>query len=321
MSSRVSVVDFRQKDSTLQKEVDALRERVKMLEAVIDHFPGGIVLTDENLEVVLCNQQQKQLLQYPASLFEGGNPTLRELFHFNAARGEYGPGDVNEIVGQKMDLVRKREAHVFERVRPNGQVIEIRGTPLPAGGFVSSYIDVTENRQKQQGIAALALTDGLTGLSNRLHFDDRLTHAFAFAKRGEHFALHFIDLDNFKPINDDCGHDAGDVVLKEVGKRLKAAVRETDTVARIGGDEFVVIQAKVFDLKDAVHLAERMVDSMHLPINCAGRILRVGASLGLSLSQYAPVDPHQVLKQADQAMYTAKKRGKGVISVFEADKG
>jgi PAS domain-containing protein len=146
MSSNVQVVDFGNNAKDLVRENEALQERVNMLEAVIDNFPGGILLTDKNLEVVLCNQQQRQLLQYPASLFEDGNPTLRELFHFNAARGEYGPGDVNEIVGQKMDLVRQRVAHVFERVRPNGRVIEIRGTPLAAGGFVSSYTDVTENR-------------------------------------------------------------------------------------------------------------------------------------------------------------------------------
>jgi diguanylate cyclase (GGDEF)-like protein len=317
MSSNVQIVDFGNNTKDLMQENEALQERVNMLEAVIDYFPGGILLTDKNLEVVLCNQQQRQLLQYPASLFEDGNPTLRELFHFNAARGEYGPGDVNEIVGQKMDLVRQRVAHVFERVRPNGRVIEIRGTPLAAGGFVSSYTDVTENRHKQASIAAMAFTDSLTGLSNRMHFDDRLVHAFAFAKRGEHFAVHFIDLDDFKPINDTNGHDAGDVVLKEIAKRLKTVVRETDTIARIGGDEFAVIQAKVMELDDAQHLAGRIIEAVHLPINCAGKVLKVGASLGVSLSQYAPVEPQQVLKQADAAMYDSKRRGKGVVSVFE----
>jgi diguanylate cyclase (GGDEF)-like protein len=317
MTSNVQIVDFGKSDNDLQQENDVLRERVKMLEAVIDNFPGGILLTDKDLEVVLCNQQQRQLLQYPSSLFESGNPTLRELFHFNAARGEYGPGDVNEIVSQKMDLVRQRVAHIFERVRPNGRVIEIRGTPLAAGGFVSSYTDVTENRHKQASIAAMAFTDSLTGLSNRMHFDDRLVHAFAFAKRGEHFAVHFIDLDDFKPINDAHGHDAGDVVLKEIVKRLKTVVRETDTIARIGGDEFVIIQTKVMELKDAQHLADRILDSIHLPINCAGKVLNVGASIGVSLSNMAPVEPNQVLKQADSAMYDSKKRGKGIVSVFE----
>lgn len=317
MPSNVKVVNFGNNDKDLYHEVQALRERVNMLEAVIDNFPGGILLTDKNFQVVLCNHQQKQLLQYPASLFEDGNPSLRELFHFNAARGEYGPGDINEIVGQKMDLVRQRVAHVFERVRPNGRVIEIRGTPLADGGFVTSYTDVTENRQKQASIAEMAFTDSLTGLSNRMHFDDRLVHAFAFARRGEHFAVHFIDLDDFKPINDVHGHDAGDVVLKEIAKRLKIVVRETDTVARLGGDEFVIIQAKVGELKDAEHLANRIVESVHLPINCAGKVLKVKASLGVSLSQFAPVEPHQVLKQADSAMYAAKRQGKGVVSVFE----
>ncbi len=318
MGAKVSVVNFVQKDDAARRDVEALRERVNLLEAVIDNFPGGILLIDKDLKVVLCNHQQKQLLQYPASLFEDGNPSLRELFHFNAARGEYGPGDINEIVSQKMDLVRKRVPHVFERVRPNGRVIEIRGTPIADGGFVTSYTDVTENRLQQASMAEQALTDPLTGLSNRLHFDDRLTHAFAFAKRGEHFALHFIDLDDFKPINDKFGHEAGDVVLKEIAKRLKNVIRETDTVARMGGDEFVILQSKVHNAEEAQNLAQRLAASIHLPVNFGGETLKVAVSIGVSLSQFAPLEPRQILNQADAAMYESKRRGKGTITVFEA---
>ena len=125
---------------------------MKLLEAVIDNFPGGIILTDRDLKVVICNQQQRELLEYPATLFKDGNPSLRELFHFNAVRGEYGPGDAEELVAHKMDLVRKREAHVFERTRPNGRIVEVRGVPLDEGGFVTSYVDVTEHRKNQDVI-------------------------------------------------------------------------------------------------------------------------------------------------------------------------
>jgi diguanylate cyclase (GGDEF)-like protein len=317
MNTNVSVVEFGRKSKHVEQELSDLRERVKMLEAVIENFPGGIVLTDKDLRVVLCNHQQKQLLQYPASLFEDGNPSLRELFHFNAARGEYGPGEVADLVHQKMELVRKREPHIFERVRPNGRVIEIRGVPLAGGGFVTSYTDVTENRMQQAIIAEQAFTDALTGLSNRLHFDDRLAHAFAFAKRGEDFAVHLVDLDDFKPINDKHGHEAGDIVIKEIATRFKNLVRETDTVARLGGDEFVIIQSKVDTVDAANHLAVRLAAAVRLPVNFGGQILTVGASIGVSLSKFAPLEPRQVLKQADIAMYESKKLGKGKISVFQ----
>jgi diguanylate cyclase (GGDEF)-like protein len=317
MDSNVSVVEFGRQDKHGRQELEQLRERVKMLEAVIENFPGGIVLTDKNLQVVLCNHQQKQLLQYPASLFEDGNPSLRELFHFNAARGEYGPGEVNDLVHQKMELVRKREPHIFERVRPNGRVIEIRGVPLPGGGFVTSYTDVTENRLQQAVIAEQALTDSLTGLSNRLHFEDRLAHAFAFAKRGEDFAVHLIDLDDFKPINDKHGHEAGDIVIREIATRFKNLVRETDTIARMGGDEFVVIQSKVDTVEAANHLAARLAAAVRLPVNFGGKTFTVAASIGFSLSKFAPLEPRQILKQADIAMYDSKRLGKGKISVFK----
>ena len=171
-------------------------------------------------------------------LFDGQNPSLRVLFHFNAARGEYGPGEVAEIVASKMELVRRREAHAYERRRPNGQIIEIRGVPLASGGFVTSYNDVSENRKHQALIADLALTDPLTGLANRRLLREHFQQAIARAKRGEGFAVHYIDLDRFKPINDTYGHDAGDAVLSEVANRLRSTIRDTDTVARIGGDEF-----------------------------------------------------------------------------------
>lgn len=87
---------------------------------------------------MVCNRQQRELLDYPDTLLKDGNPTLRELFHFNAARGEYGPGDIQELVAAKMELVRKREPHVFERTRPNDRIAEIRGVPLSDGGFVTA---------------------------------------------------------------------------------------------------------------------------------------------------------------------------------------
>ena len=110
--------------------VDTLRERIRLLEAVIENFPGGLSLFDNNLEMVLCNEQQKAMLEYPAELFANGNPTLEDLFRFNAARGEYGPGNPDDHVARRIALVKKRHAHVYERTRPNGMIVEIRGAPL-----------------------------------------------------------------------------------------------------------------------------------------------------------------------------------------------
>lgn len=305
-------------DTALEEEIVRLEERVRLLEAVIDHFPGGILLTDRNLAVVLCNRQQRELLDYPDTLFEDGNPTLRELFHFNAARGEYGPGEIKDIVAAKMELVRKREPHVFERTRPNGRVVEIRGVPLPGGGFVTSYVDVTENRRAQATIAELALTDSLTGLANRNLLKERVSQAIARAPRGNGFALHYIDLDSFKPINDRHGHEAGDQVLAAIGRRLTQSVRQTDTVARIGGDEFVVLQSDVADAGDAAELAWRLSEAIGepIPLDCGNQ--NVGASIGIVLWDTSAADMDELLRRADAALYDCKRAGKNQFRMWSA---
>lgn len=304
---------------TLHRENTALRNKIKLLEAVIDNFPGGIVLTDKDLNILICNRQQRSLLQYPEYLFSEGNLTLEDLFRFNAQRGEYGPGEVEDIVAAKMALAAKAEAHAFERTRPNGQVVEIRGTPLPGGGFVTSYIDVTENRVRQAGVAELALKDSLTGLANRALFLDRLKQSLALARRGDHFALHYIDLDNFKPINDKHGHDAGDHVLREIGQRFKIVARETDMVARLGGDEFVVIQTKANSVEAAERLAHRLLAAAQKPVSFNSQELTVGASIGISMSMNAVLESDLLVKFADLALYESKRRGKNRFRVFGAE--
>ncbi len=316
MSVRLKVVE--PGDPTLpQDKVAVLEERIKLLEAVIDNFPGGIILTDKDLNVVVCNRQQRALLEYPDSLFDGQNPSLRELFHFNAARGEYGPGEVTEIVASKMELVRRREAHAYERRRPNGQIIEIRGVPLASGGFVTSYNDVSENRKHQALIADLALTDPLTGLANRRLLREHFQQAIARAKRGEGFAVHYIDLDRFKPINDTYGHDAGDAVLSEVANRLRSTIRDTDTVARIGGDEFVILQSKAKTQRSARDMADRIRTIIAKPILFKDKPLLVGASIGIALSGRTLNDMDELLRRADAALYHSKQSGRNRVSFYQ----
>jgi diguanylate cyclase (GGDEF)-like protein len=290
-------------------ELARLRDRVALLEAVIANFPGGIVVTDPNLEVVLCNDRQRRMLDYPDTLFASGKPTLRELFHLNAGRGEYGPGRIDDLVRRKLDLVRQGIAHVFERTRPNGTVLEIRGEPLKGGGFVTTYLDVTEQRRDQAMIAHLAHHDALTGLPNRALLYDRVGQSIARLKRGEKFALHYIDLDRFKPVNDRHGHATGDRLLVEVAVRLKKAAREMDTVARFGGDEFIVVQANIGEAKHAASLARRMVGALAKPFEFDGRRCDVGASIGIALAPGDGEDRDELLRKADAALYRCKTEG------------
>ena len=304
----------------IKSEVEEQAERLRLYEAVINNFPGGIVLTNRNLRVVLCNEQQKKLLEFPDNLFLGRAPSLEEVFHFNAVRGEYGPGNPDEIVASRMDLVRRRIPHVYERTRPDGRVLEVRGVPLPEGGFVTSYTDVTDRRLSQEIIFRLATKDNLTGLGNRHSLKDGFEKAVASARRGRHFALHLIDLDQFKPVNDNLGHNAGDEVLKEVGRRLQENIRDTDAIARYGGDEFIVLQDDVTMPSQAVLLADRIIQVLSNPIFISSHTIVIGACIGIALStsEIGEFDFDSMMRKADEALYACKRSTKGTFRIHNA---
>ena len=182
-------------------------------------------------------------------------------------------------------------------------------------GYVVSVRDVSHRKATEARLEQAALHDPLTGLANRTLFRDRLQREIARCRRtGQHFSLLWIDLDCFKEVNDRLGHEAGDTVLKAVAERLKAVVREEDTVARIGGDEFVVLRAahgSCVGAQAAAALAERLVASMDAPVDCAGVPVRIGLSVGVSLTEVEGLEADRLLRAADGALYRAKDAGRG----------
>jgi diguanylate cyclase (GGDEF)-like protein len=288
---------------------EQLRARIRLLEAVIDNFPGGLLLFDQNLKLVLCNEQQQALLEYPQTLFSNGEPSLEEIFRVNAKRGEYGPGPVEAHVSAKMALVAQKCAHVFERTRPNGTVLEIRGVPLPAGGFVTTYLDVTDQRKNQRMIEHMALHDAVTGLPNRAKLSIEINRALKGIADGRNFALHYIDLDRFKPINDQFGHEAGDAILKSVASRLQECVRESDMAARIGGDEFIVLQMGVRSAHDAEMVASRVIKAVSRSHVLRDQTHRVGVSVGIAVAPWDSRNSEELIRKADKAMYRSKNAG------------
>jgi diguanylate cyclase (GGDEF)-like protein len=295
-----------------------LRERVRLLEAVLENFPGGISLFDDNLQMVVCNAQQKALLEYPDKLMADGYPSMADLFRFNAERGEYGPGDIEMHVHKRLELARKMEPHCYDRTRPNGTVLEVRGMPLEGGGFVTTYLDVTEQRRNQQLVEHMAHHDPLTDLPNRILFNDRLKNAVAHIKRGSIMSVHYLDLDRFKPINDNLGHQAGDELLVGVAKRMQEAIRENDTVARLGGDEFAIVQTGIRDRADAGVLAERILERFAAPFDLAAQSVCVGVSIGIAVGPDDGKTADELLVNADNALYRSKSSGRNRYSYFEA---
>ncbi len=170
---------------------------------------------------------------------------------------------------------------------------------------------LAEMRQLERSLAHQASHDGLTGLANRTRFAEALDAA---CLAGDAVAVLYVDLDDFKVVNDTLGHAAGDHVLVEVGRRLRASVRPDDLVARLGGDEFGVL---LHGTDNAADVAHRIVEVLHEPLRFAGHDARIGASVGLARAEGGGADPSDLLSDADVAMYAAKSRGKGAVVVFE----
>src|SRR5207244_1496369 len=146
-------------------------------------FPGGIGFYDRDLRVVVCNERAKEILDLPSHFFAKGPPLLEDLLRFNAERGEYGPGDIEEQVASKLALARDRLTYRFERTRPDGTALDVRGAPIENGGFITTYMDITERYRSESKIAHMATHDALTGLANRVLFHERLDQAFTDMKQ------------------------------------------------------------------------------------------------------------------------------------------
>jgi diguanylate cyclase (GGDEF)-like protein len=191
---------------------------------------------------------------------------------------------------------------------------------------VGIYTDITQMKRSEEAVRVLAQHDALTGLPNRRLMNDRLAQATAQARRNQELVgLLLIDLDDFKPVNDEHGHRAGDEVLRVVALRLKECVREVDTVARYGGDEFVVVLSSVNRPRDAGLVAEKIIAALAEPIPALwvsqhGRHateVQIGCSVGIAMFPQDSTQPDGLIRCADAAMYVAKSRGRGCL-VFHA---
>jgi diguanylate cyclase (GGDEF)-like protein/PAS domain S-box-containing protein len=206
---------------------------------------------------------------------------------------------------------RRRDGHSFP--------IEVSMTRIGSGSAVCVIRDITERALAEEQIKHLAYHDALTNLPNRLLFQDRLTVALQHAQREvQKLAVLFLDLDRFKVINDSMGHDAGDSLLQEVAKRLQRCVRESDTVSRMGGDEFTVLLTNIGSSDDATRIARKILDAIRQPFRVTGREVHTSTSVGISLYPEDGSEAESLLKTADMAMYQAKELGRNNYQLFNA---
>ncbi|MBF0526692.1 MAG: diguanylate cyclase [Deltaproteobacteria bacterium] len=269
----------------------------------------GVVASDMNLRIAYFNPAAEDILGYCA-----GDVIGRSLNEIHLKENID-----SSLFDWVMETVRKTGQHafMFERVKDDrkryiqGNVFGVWDKNQDLIGYVFMVSDITERKINEEVIRYMAYYDILTGLPNRAMFYERLAHDLTHAKRNRtKLALMIIDIDRFKEINDSRGHHAGDILLKTMGSRLKGALRGDDTVARIGGDEFVVILPQINGVDDAVLVAEKITQEAERPFDIEGWECRAGVSIGISIYPLHGEDSEILIKLADQAMYTAKDKGR-----------
>ncbi|MBC7682512.1 MAG: diguanylate cyclase [Ferruginibacter sp.] len=294
-----------------------LQEKSALLEATLAAMGQGVMMVNADGVVVVCNRRARELLNLPQSLVDS-RPTLDALTEYLLAAGE--PDHVPEdlLTTARTGDVFDRPS-TFERKCRDGRVVEIHSTPIAGGGVLRTYTDITGRKQAEERIRHMARHDELTALVNREVFLQSLAAAASATDPAEGgFAVHFIDLDRFKPINDHYGHAIGDKVLAQAADRLRTVARDGDVVARMGGDEFAVLQSRVEHPDQALGLAYRLLDGIGQDMQIGSHRLEVGASIGVALCPGAGSDADTLLRNADVALYAAKAQGRDCVRVFGA---
>jgi diguanylate cyclase (GGDEF)-like protein len=288
----------------------------RQLSIAVNNIPQGLVLYDASARIIICNQPYVDMFGLSPDVARPGC-TMQRLIAHRKETGSF-DGDVDEFCNAIIQTVSLGKATRQLTEAPGGRAIEIINRPLKSGGWVATIEDVTERRRADEKIAHLAHYDGLTDLPNRILFRERLEQSLKAIRPGEQLAVLYIDIDEFKSVNDALGHPIGDELLKGVAERLRGCLKETDVAARLGGDEFAVIQTAIKDRSEATRLVDEIHSAIRQPLECMGHLITTDASIGIALAPGDGVDLDQLLKNADLALYGAKGDGRRTYRFFEA---
>jgi diguanylate cyclase (GGDEF)-like protein/PAS domain S-box-containing protein len=301
---------------------EALREREAQLkaqnlrfEAAVNNMSQALLMFDGDQRLVICNERYRRMYGLSRDVVKPGC-SLRDLLEHRKATGSFA-GDIDRYMAEMFDTLSAGTTMAKLVELPDGRVIAVLNHPMTDGGWVATHDDITERQRAERQIAHMARHDALTDLPNRVLFRERLAEALAGVSRGGKLAVLYLDLDRFKGVNDTLGHPIGDELLKVVAGRLRHCVRDSDTVARVGGDEFAVIQADIEQPLDTAALALRLGEAVRAPYDLSGHAVVVDTSIGIAIAPGDGIEPDGLLKAADMALYGAKADGRGTYRFFE----
>ncbi|MHB8624192.1 MAG: sensor domain-containing protein, partial [Sulfuricaulis sp.] len=278
------------------------------LRNVLKNVSDGVMIVDPQGMIRMINSMAEQIFGYAETQILGKN--LDSLISdLRTAEGDAISVGSREVVG----------------IRKSGATFQVDMTVCATDdkdnpGFIAIARDITERKQAEQRLVYLAQYDALTGLPTRVLFHDRANHALARAHREEKLvAIMYLDLDNFKQVNDGMGHHVGDELLKAVAQRITSCLRDVDTVSRMGGDEFTVILESIPHIDNATIVAEKILEVMQEAFHIDGTVIHITISIGITIYPMDDQDLVNLLKDADQAMYRAKQAGRNNYQLFGAD--
>lgn len=308
------------------------------INALADRMQSALSSANLNQEFVLESMLEGVLIIDGNGVIQKANPAIQTIL--DTTQDELTGTNINRLLKEHdqyvmMGLIYKLlqsesgdgvdDRKQIELIKRDDEIVvaSVSLTKLDNSGhclFLMVVNDITEKMQYQQRLEHLALHDALTNLPKMILASDRLEAAMHGAKRNDKkVGIMFVDLDNFKPINDTHGHATGDLVLKVVAKRAMEVVRKTDTVARIGGDEFIIIVPNIASAQEAINVANKLINSITLPIDAGHAEVSIGMSIGISMYPDCSINKEQLVAMADEAMYQVKAAGRNGVQLFTVE--
>ncbi|VAW19125.1 diguanylate cyclase/phosphodiesterase (GGDEF & EAL domains) with PAS/PAC sensor(s) [hydrothermal vent metagenome] len=310
------VTEEQQKEELISERSRDLKLQNLRFEAAVKNMAQGLVMFDAERRLVICNDQYINLYNLPKKLARPGT-RFAEIAAHQVRMGMVPDGCEDDFLQHIDRLIKDGGGKKTILEMANGSHVSVNYQPVGDGGWVSTHEDVTERQLNEARIRYMARHDALTDLPNRTCFNEEMERSQSRISRGDKLALLCIDLDKFKRINDTYGHGVGDEVLRRVASRLKNGKREHEIIARMGGDEFMLLAWPVNSAEDVGRIAQRILHDLGRPILIDGREFMISTSIGIAMAPEDGKDGATLMKHADMALYRAKGEGRRSYRFFK----
>ena len=314
---RAAEAELQRRNEVLREHEEELRSRNLLLDTALKHMSQGLCMYDKDGRIIVCNERYATVYGLLPDAIKPGM-TRRQVIETRIAHGIWAGPSGESYLQQRTAPIQTSDHSINEM--NDGRTISLVHVPMPGGGWVCTHEDITERHQAQQKIAHLARHDALTDLPNRFLLREELHEVLQRLRAGEGLAVHCLDLDRFKEINDAIGHAVGDELLQEFAARLRRVAGNDAFLARTGGNEFVVVQSRVHSPTDATDLAGSVIEAMNEPFVLGEHFQVVlTASIGIAVAPGDGKEADQLISHANLALHRTKQEERGRYRFFEQD--